>query len=110
MLQDLWDDFETLEDAHKVRYFSILVVFFSRSAGKTLNITGSVALQVVKLKAFSKFDCTVDALTSTAALVDSKLPKGDSILSSECGEKGQCYRACPCSHALSGTEGAINYS
>ena len=36
----------------------------------------SPALQVVKLKAFSKFDSTVDALTSTAALVDSKLPKG----------------------------------
>ena len=32
----------------------------------------SVALQVVKLRAFSKFDSTVDALTSTAAIVDSK--------------------------------------
>ena len=36
-------------------------------------------MQIVKLKAFSKFDSTVDALTSTAAIVDSKLPKGSRL-------------------------------
>ena len=33
-------------------------------------------MQFVKLKAFSKFDSTVDALSSATALVDSKLSKG----------------------------------
>jgi hypothetical protein len=36
-------------------------------------------MQVVKLKSFKKFDSTVDALTSTAAIVDSKLPKGSRL-------------------------------
>ena len=47
-LQDLYKDFSTPEDARKV----------------------------VKLKAFSKFDNTTEALAAAAALVDSKLSKG----------------------------------
>lgn len=86
MMQDLWGDFETLDDAHKVRHHSIFVVFVSRSAGETSCIAACVALQVVKLKAFSKFDSTVDALTSTAAIVDSKLPKGVAVLVRQCIE------------------------
>ena len=47
-LQDLYKDFSTPEDARKV----------------------------VKLKAFSKFENTTEALAAAAALVDSKLSKG----------------------------------
>lgn len=35
-----------------------------------------MALQVVKLKAFSKFENTTEALAAATALVDSKLSKG----------------------------------
>ncbi len=34
-------------------------------------------LQVVKLKAFSKFENTTEALQAAASLVDSKLSKGE---------------------------------
>jgi len=47
-VQDLYKDFSTPEDARKV----------------------------VKLKAFSKFENTTEALAAAAALVDSKLSKG----------------------------------
>lgn len=47
-LQDVWTDFETPEAAKKV----------------------------VKLKAFSKFENTTEALQAAASLVDSKLSKG----------------------------------
>lgn len=36
------------------------------------------ALQVVKLKAFSKFENTAEALQAAASLVDSKISKGAS--------------------------------
>ena len=36
----------------------------------------AVASQVVKLKAFSKFDNTAEALAAASAVVDSKLSKG----------------------------------
>lgn len=34
-------------------------------------------MQVVKLKAFSKFDNTTEALAAAASLTDSKLSKGE---------------------------------
>ncbi len=34
-------------------------------------------MQVVKLKAFSKFESTIDALAAATALGDSKLSKGE---------------------------------
>ena len=52
LVQDLYKDFETPEDARKV----------------------------VKLKAFSKFENTTEALAAAAALVDSKLSKGAYLL------------------------------
>ena len=48
-MQDVWSDFETPEAAKKV----------------------------VKLKAFSKFENTTEALQAAASLVDSKLSKGE---------------------------------
>jgi hypothetical protein len=37
---------------------------------------GAFLLQMVKLKAFDKFESTTDALNAATHLVDSKLPKG----------------------------------
>lgn len=46
-------------------------------AGAAADAAGrALPLQVVKLKAFSRFDNTTDALAAATALVDSKLSKG----------------------------------
>ncbi len=49
---------------------------------------GAYFLQMVKLKAFDKFESTTDALNAATHLVDSKLPKGlRKFLKAQC--KGQ---------------------
>ena len=54
----------------------LCVCMSGRSACAPWTSLTYAGLQVVKLKAFSKFDSTVDALSSATALVDSKLSKG----------------------------------
>ena len=44
-----------------------------------------LCLQIVKLKAFDKFDNTTDALAATTSLVESKLSKGlKKFIKNEC--------------------------
>ena len=49
----------------------------------------------MKLKAFSKFDSTVDALSSATALVDSKLSKGAHLRPSQAQILHACTLLCP---------------
>lgn len=77
-LQDLWKDFETLDDAQKVRFAIFTLLLRGRSVQHSLNGCSLVCPQVVKLQAFSKFDNTIEALAAATALVDSKLSKGKS--------------------------------
>ena len=47
----------------------------SRPRSRTLPLPLSIIFQIVKLKAFEKFETTTDALAAATALVDSKLSK-----------------------------------
>lgn len=49
----------------------------------------SSPMQVVKLKAFSKFEDTIEALAAATAIGDSKLSKGRHFFSSACQINGQ---------------------
>ena len=69
-MQNLWQDFEALESAQKVRHTNEVLVL----AKPTLS-SGDFR-QVVRLKSFSKFENTAEALAAASALVDSKLSKG----------------------------------
>jgi hypothetical protein len=53
------------------------------------------SLQIVKLKAFSKFENTTEALAAATALVDSKLGKGEraTVLRQPHGLHGACMAA-----------------
>lgn len=75
-LQDLYKDFETLDSAKKV---SLLLLWNASCHHHCLldYLSSNWVLQVVKLKAFSKFENTTEALAAATALVESKLSKGE---------------------------------
>lgn len=97
-MQDFAKDFESLDGAKKVRHICIhlqetaqphpMSIKWSRllriAADKTQQFDeGDINhwpccyyVQVVKLKAFSKFENTTEALAAATSLVDSKLSKG----------------------------------
>lgn len=94
MLQDFAKDFETADSAKKVSVscvhcvqevaaeFSDTSTWLAGSAADALLplLLFAVCKQVVKLKAFSKFENTTEALAAATALVESKLSKGATVL------------------------------